>query len=170
MISGQASDSDIQRFEEAAVSGSLNDNQYDSTHADFSQTKEIERRSKRLMKGSQTMSNFNKTAGLNFNSSKPVKVQPQPTNDITNNNVKSISPAVIENLPVEPKINRETNQSALRRSSNYSARVSQKSGVGNSTASRAGKNIIASTPKSKSSVALSSGRAIRTGAFQRIKE
>ena len=119
------------------------------------------------------MSNFHKTTSTGIVDGKkenePGEIKPE---EITSKQVKDISPAIIEQenrAQPDPQPQRETNASALRKSSNFSGRASQKSNIGGSTASRAGKNIVGSTPKSKHSSVLSSNRAIRTGAFQRIK-
>ena len=123
------------------------------------------------MKGSKTMSDFHKTDKTqsekpNINTERG-GVKPE---DITSNHVKEISPAVIEKEVSKPQAqpSRTTNQSALRKSSNYSGRASQKTNIG-STASRTGKNIVGAALKSKHSSVVSSNRMIRTGAFQRIK-
>ena len=61
---------------------------------------------------------------------------------------------------------RETNISALRKVSNVAA--SQQIKDSGSVAQRTGRNIVSETPKSKAVSVVSSNRAIRTGAFQRI--
>jgi hypothetical protein len=155
--SNQDNASEPKKLDDAA-SGDLNDRAYETAHTDFTQTREVERRSKRLMKGSKTMMNFHKpTATLQ----KP-QISPE---DITSKNVRDIAPAQIErSQPNATPVARQTNASALRKSSNYSARPSNQG----STASRAGQKIIGQASSKRSSLAASS-RAIRTGAFQRLQ-
>ena len=164
--SSRRSESNLERLDEEVEAGELNDRLYATTQIDFSQTQAMERRSKRLMKGSQTMSNFNK-ANTNSTEKFQTKNSQAMNNDISNKQIKEIPASIIENPSQSNQIRRETNQSALRRSSNYSERVSRKSNTIGSSTSKAGKNII--SPQSKRSSVLSSNRAIRTGAFQRIK-
>lgn len=141
--------SEPKKLDDVADSGDLNDRVYDTVHDEFMQTNNIERRSKRLMKGSKTMSNFHKT-DANAKITQPVKVNPNPKHEKAQN------------------INK-TNQSALRESINSSARHFSKEVLPGSTAVRAGRDIVSQTPQSKHSSIISSNRMIRTGAFQRIK-
>jgi hypothetical protein len=138
------------------------------TNSEFLLTKSnIDRRSQRLAKGSKTMSNFHKTNAIrnppkiqnppyraqnySVEPSQPIKTNAAPPNLISKS-LSSMTPA-----------HRESNQSALRKNVAGSNRHSQV-GAG---ASKTGRNVIGHTPKSQS--VASSGRAIRTGAFQRLK-
>lgn len=124
-------------------SGDLNDDLYNTLHGDFRQM--IERRSKRLVKGSKTMSNFHRSTGA-----------------IKSNPIQSFKPA--EPVASKPAniVNRETNASALRKSTHVASNQiqSNQASKNESTASIAGRNVMKGTPKSI--------RPIRTGAFQRI--
>jgi hypothetical protein len=137
-------------------SGDLNDDLYNTMHGDFRSM--IERRSKRIMKGSKTMSNFHKSGGI----SKPgpvVATSAMP--NISTKATKDITPASVTPM------NRETNASAFRKSVNASTgHMKNQAKVGN-THVRTGHSVIAATPKS--SAANKSSRVIRTGAFQRMK-
>lgn len=145
-----------------AISGDLNDRVYDTTHTEF-ENREIERRSKRLMKGSKTMMNFHKPT--NTLASKP-RIDPV---DITSKNVRDfIPPQAARKQPSATPVARQTNESALRRSSNYSAKPSLGSQIQASAASRVGQKIM-DQPQSKRSSLAASSRAIRTGAFQRLQ-
>jgi hypothetical protein len=167
--------SEPKKLDDMADSGDLNDRVYDTVHDEFMQTSNIERRSKRLMKGSKTMSDFHKT-NATTKPSGPVKVNPNPKQENAQNTMaavkgnKEILPTKAENSSnnFNPN-NRETNQSALRKSMNSSARHASKEVLPGSTAVRAGRNIVSQTPQSKHSSIVSSNRMIRTGAFQRIK-
>lgn len=153
-------------IEDGAISGDLNDRAYDTNHVDFSKTQEIERRSRRLMKGSRTTSNFNPSNATPLSRDAPLKQNIQ--NDITNKEIKDISPAIIEKAPVQ-SVSKETNEAALRRSSNRSAFSSKNIKPMKSSTSRVGQNIVSSKPASKRSAVVFSGRQIRTGAFQKMK-
>ncbi|CAI2365184.1 unnamed protein product [Moneuplotes crassus] len=152
-------------FEENTASGDLNDRAYDSQHFEFSNTQVIERRSKRLMKGNRTLTNFNSSATPKGPEN---KAKSDLQSDITNKEIKDISPAIIEK-PQAPNKKIETNQAALRKSSNRGRLSSQNIGQAKSTASTAGAKIVSSKPESKRSSVLFSGREIRTGAFQKMK-
>lgn len=150
---------------EGASGDDFDQKEFDSTQDEFRQTREIERRSKRLMKGSKTVTGFYKPKNNYVN---PVNTNVNNGKVIYTKNIvakvsKDIAPAPAAYNPAT----RETNQSALRKSVNVGGSYPQRSNVG-STASMTGRNIVA-TPKSSQASVVSSNRAIRTGAFQRIK-
>lgn len=175
--------STARKLGEIPESGELNNKFFESANEDFARSKEVERRSRRLAKGSKTMSNFHKST----RSQPPIEVQKPVERAVHNSSqqhqvvpkvdpsyAKEITPAKLgkldetnatSNVAADPKA---TNEAAFRKSINSSSRRSQKVGSTHSMASRTGRNIVAQTPKSKQSSMLSSNRQIRTGAFQRI--
>ena len=137
----------------------LSRQEFDSAEDEFRQTREVERRSKRLMKKNKTVTSFYKPKNYDIvNNTSTVNAQ-----DTSQKVNKDITPS---NYGYNQS-KRETNQSALRKTVNLDSAIPKRSNYG-STASMTGRNIV-STPKSKHTSVASSNRAIRTGAFQRIK-
>ena len=130
--------------------GDLNDDLYNTIHGDF--RKMVERRSKRLIKGSKTMSNFHKTTEI----TKPEPMKPAGTTSVAKN--------------IVPASKRATNASALRQASNVSLGHTKNEATIGTTASRTGRSVMNETPNSNAlSRSNKSNRVIRTGAFQKIK-
>lgn len=168
-FSRQASGSEPKMLDDVVDGGDLNDRLYDTVHDEFMKTS-IERRSKRLMKGSKTMSNFHKTNNnLNNQAAKFANERKGNEARVPVKATADIAPIQTETHVPVPPINRESNQSALRKSMNASSRHSNIGAGKGATAIRTGRDIMSQTPKSKHTSMVSSNRAIRTGAFQRIK-
>lgn len=128
--------------------GDLNDDLYNTIHGDF--RKMVERRSKRLIKGNKTMSNFRKTSEI----TKPESIKPAGRNSVA----KDIVPTKLE-----------TNESALRQTSNVNLEHTKNEPKIGTTALRTGRSVMSEGPNSNAmSKSNKSSRVIRTGAFQKI--